>query len=226
MSLANELKTKILRCDPYADFNYLSRKNDPSGGEIYPIFTEIIKSVKPQLIVEVGTWKGRSAIAMADLLKEMQIDDPAIICVDTWLGSDAVHQWRHVNHDVWGMKDNFDHGYPTMYFQFLANVMYAGHQDIIVPFPNTSTVGAQWLSDNPGLKPGIIYIDACHDEDECYLDISRYWPALAPGGIMIGDDFDAGWYGVICAVNRFAKEQHIQLYRSDVGNKWVLQKSK
>lgn len=35
-----------------------------------PVFEEIIQQLKPRKIVEVGTWKGGSAIHMAELCKK------------------------------------------------------------------------------------------------------------------------------------------------------------
>src|SRR5947208_1485127 len=60
------------------------------------VFVELISLTKPSLIIEVGTWKGHSANAMADSCKRMNLHTK-IICVDTWLGSQEhylIEQWR------------------------------------------------------------------------------------------------------------------------------------
>jgi hypothetical protein len=217
-----DLKQMILGCDPYDAFPWKDYENDLTGGEIYPIFEEAIKALKPHLIVEVGSWKGKSAVHMAKLAKQFD-DEVIVLCIDTWLGSDMVHQFAHKNDDIWGMRKLYNRGYPTMYFQFLANVCYEGLQDTIVPFPNVSSVAAQWLSQQT-FQADIVYIDGCHDEDGCYLDLHHYWPIVRDGGVMFGDDFSALWYPVICAVNRFAKENGLKLMIAP-GDKWVLQKT-
>jgi hypothetical protein len=223
-TLAEGLKQNIHHCDPYEGFDWEAYPDDLTGGEIYPIWEQIDQGIQPQLAIEVGSWKGKSAIHLAGLMRQRWGANCAVVCVDTWLGSDPVHQWRFRNDTNWGMGNRYHHGYPTMYFQFLANVCRQGFQDIIVPFPNTSNVAAVWFA-QAGLQADLIYIDACHDEDEVYLDLCHYWPLLRPGGVMFGDDFDVGWYGVICAVNRFVREEGLQLMITE-GNKWVIQKEK
>lgn len=225
-TLTTQLKQAIHHLDPYAGFDETPYPEDLTGGDIFPIWQQVVDAIHPKLCIEVGSWRGKSAIHLADLLQE-QGDDFTIVCVDTWLGSDPVHQWSCRDHPVWGMKDNYLHGYPLMYFQFLANVLHHGYQDNIVPLPNTSNVAAKFFLgvqlDGAPFEADLIYIDACHDEDEVYLDLAHYWPLLRPGGVMIGDDFDAGWYGVICAVNRFARERDLKVMLAE-GNKWLLQK--
>lgn len=221
-TLAEGLKQNIHHCDPYEGFDWQSYPDDLTGGEIYPIWEQINEAIQPHLAIEVGSWKGKSAIHLAGLMRKHWGSDCAVVCVDTWLGSDPVHQWRNRDDPTWGMGSRYLHGYPTMYFQFLANVCRQGHQDIIVPFPNTSNVAAAWFA-QVALQADLIYIDGCHNEEEVYLDLCHYWPVLRPGGVMFGDDFDAGWYGVICAVNRFAREKNLQLMLAQ-GNKWVIQK--
>lgn len=36
-----------------------------------PIFRELIEKIKPTTIIEVGTWKGQSAITMGKTVKEL-----------------------------------------------------------------------------------------------------------------------------------------------------------
>ena len=223
-SLASKLIDEIHHSNIYDGFDWAKYPDDLTGGELYPVFEELIKSIRPQFILEIGSWKGKSSVHMVELQRKYKIPDPVVMCVDTWLGSDPVHQWRYKDHEIWGMKNMYDHGYPTIYKQFLSNVCRHKCEDAIVPFPNTSYVAAEWLMASKQYQPGMIYIDGCHDEDECYLDIKRLWPLLPKGGVMIGDDFEAGWYGVICAVNHYAREYGIQLQIAP-GNKWLMQKS-
>jgi hypothetical protein len=40
----------------------------------HPIFEKTIETLRPELIVEVGTWKGASAVHMAKLLHGLEFD--------------------------------------------------------------------------------------------------------------------------------------------------------
>lgn len=205
---------------PYEGFDASAHPFDPQGwnGDS-PLFRRLIAEVDPELVVEVGSWKGQSAIHMARELKARRAD-AQLVCVDTWLGSfdwwlDPARSPRA----AMGLR----HGYPTLYYQFLANIVHAGLQDVVVPFPATSTIAARLLIAR-GIRADLIYIDASHEENDVYMDIAYYWHALRPGGVMFGDDHRADFYpGVVAAVQAFASEQGLAPEIVD-GQFWILRK--
>jgi len=185
-------------------------------GGTAPIFEQLIIEVKPKIIVEVGTWKGQSAITMANAVKRHKLDTK-IYCIDTWLG--ALEFWGSLKHT----KERdlmLKNGYPQIYYQFLSNVVHNQAQDIITPFPSTSTIGYNFLKSNK-VKPDLIYIDASHDEADVYLDICNYYELLDKGGILFGDDYTT-WAGVKAAVNNFKKEKNVKV--DVVGKSWIIRK--
>jgi predicted O-methyltransferase YrrM len=180
-------------------------------------FKRIIDDVKPNLIVEVGSWKGQSAINMGEHIKKINIDCK-IMCVDTWLG--AIEFWTHLS----GTEERnllLKNGYPQIYYQFLSNVVHHGLQDIIKPFPNTSENGFRYLQSN-NINPQMIYIDASHEEDDVYKDIKNYFSVLSKGGVIFGDDYNS-WVGVRNASNRFRDEMNIHMDIVE-DNFWVIKK--
>ena len=88
--LTQNLIGKILKESPYEGFNHQDYPQDVQGwGSQHPIFQRVMGAIKPALVLEVGTWKGASALHMASLLKAQSQEkggDRAIICIDTWLG--------------------------------------------------------------------------------------------------------------------------------------------
>jgi len=163
-----------------------------------PIFGELVAGVRPDLIIEVGTWKGMSAFNMAGHVRKLGLDCK-IYCVDTWLG----------NLEFWGAAGpemDVVHGFPRVYRQFLSNVVHLGYQDMVVPYPMTSLIGAKYFL-KMGISSKLIYVDASHEEEDVYPDVSWYWKVLAPGGVMFGDDWP--YYGVRPAVERFARENSL-----------------
>lgn len=145
-----------------------------------PFFETVIGRAKPKTIIEVGTWKGGSAIHMAGLAPEAKI-----YCVDHWLGG-----CDHITADCafrQGVQRD-THGWPGIYYQFLHNVKVSHLQERIVPVPMLTTDGAELLKLH-GIMAELIYIDADHHEEPARNDIRAYLPMLAPGGIMFGDDF-------------------------------------
>ena len=179
------------------------------------LFDNLVAEYKPDIIIEVGTWKGASAINMAQLMKQQGIDG-VVICVDTWLGS-LVHRSNAETRNSLHLKN----GYPSIYFEFLSNVVAAGLTNNILPIPQTSTNAYLWLKENSVQAP-LIYIDADHEAVNVYSDISNYWELVSPGGGLFGDDFVPAWPGVIRAVQMFAEKRELRL--QTYGEKWLLRK--
>jgi hypothetical protein len=216
---AAELRAKFHPTCPYEGFDYNAYPEDLQGGGGTPMMQSVFAQLKPKLVVEVGSWKGVSAIFWARLMKEHNIDG-AVVCVDTWLGG-IDHITRPRGED-WTIRKYFKNGYSTLYYQFLSNIMRLGLQDYIVPIPNSSICGARWMQYH-GLAADLVYIDASHEEDDVYADMQAYWKVLKWGGAMLGDDFTLAWYPVICAVNRFAREKELAMQVSPPT--WVIQKT-
>jgi hypothetical protein len=216
---AQSLRKLFHKVDPYDGFDFASQPLDLQGGGGTPILKQVFDACKPKLIVEVGSWKGKSAVWWAEQMRDAGIDG-AVVCIDTWLGGlDHITRPRAAG---WELDKYFKHGYSTLYYQFLANMCHSGVQDWIVPIPTTSTIGARWLQYH-NLHPDLIYVDASHDEDDVYDDVKNYWKSLKTGAFMAGDDWCTSWHGVICAVNRFSRENNLQPQVG--GNTWVMQKT-
>jgi hypothetical protein len=213
----SSIRAMLHATDPYEGFDAAAYPLDLQGwGSASPAFRELIAAVRPRLIVEVGTWKGASAIHMAEILAAEK-SDAQILCVDTWLG--ALEFWTDQADSARYGSLRLRHGWPQVYYQFLANVVHRGQQARITPFPQTSATAALWLR-YFGLKAELIYVDGSHEEEDVYADILAYWEALAPRGVLFGDDWD--WDGVRLAVERFAREEQRKIRH--VADKWVLDK--
>ena len=154
-----------------------------------------IDTAQPETIVEVGTWLGASALFMA-------AHSPAqIICVDTFLGSNEI-LWRQGN--VKDVTENFS----QVYDQFCANITHANLNERISPLPMTSSSAAELFAKEQ-VKIDMVYIDAGHREREVYADLQDWWPLT--NKVVVGDDYDSSWSGVISAANRFASENNLNL---------------
>lgn len=161
--------------------------------------TEGIESIRPSVVIEIGVWKGGSSIHMADQMRRLEID-AVVIAVDTWLGS-----WEHWEQEEFFPDLLFDHGYPSLYFTFLANVVEEGVEKYIVPLPLDSA-NAAFVVQRKHIFADMIHIDGGHDYDAVLSDMHRWWKILRPGGLMVMDDYDATgavWPSVRDAVDYF-----------------------
>jgi Methyltransferase domain len=164
------------------------------------IFLKLIEQTKPLIIIEIGTWKGASAIQMANICKKLKLNTK-ILCVDTFLGS-SEHFFD------WSESLNLKYGYPQLYYQFISNVIHNNCQDIIIPIPNTSA-NAYEIFEKLKITSDLIYIDGSHSEKEVYSDLDYYYNLLNKNGIIFGDDFN--WDGVAKAVKNFCSKMNINL---------------
>ncbi len=177
----------------------------PTWGSEHPWLHETIERLQPQVLIEVGTFLGRSAIHQAQKLKALGLDS-ALICVDTWLGDE--HHWIELE-----VRPLLNHrrGRPEFYHTFLVNVTAAGLDGFIIPLPIDSVSGARLLS-RLGVKADMIYVDGGHAGGEVYRDLVNFWSLLRPGGAMLMDDYADGRFpGLTADVNRFAQEQRLAL---------------
>lgn len=166
--------------DPYANLNPVLPFDGHGWASQGAALIHAIDTVKPKLIVEVGTWMGGSARFMA---KHAVTVDPEVevVCIDTFLGS--VEHWSKESYLM-----TLENGRPNIYRQFLSNVLHENLQNIITPFPVDSINGFGWMK-KMNIVPDMIYIDAGHDYESVASDFSRWPTLLRPGGILIGDDF-------------------------------------
>ena len=208
--------------NPYRGFPSDQFATDLQGwGQESPIFEEVISTYRPSQIIEVGTWKGASAIRMAELMKRHHVLKPQLICVDTWLGS--VEHWMNRNDQNHFSSLALKWGRPDLYNTFLANVVRTGHDDVIVPFPADTSTAAKFFQ-RKAMYADLIYIDASHEYENVIADLVAFWEVLRPGGVLIGDDFIPYWPGVVRAVHEFG-ERVGQQVNTSFPNKYLIEKT-
>ena len=156
------------------------------------------------LVIEVGTWKGKSAITMASARP-----DATIVTVDTWLGAPEFWTWG-IDDPTRGASMGFENGFPRVFYTFTKNVKSCGLADRICPLPLSSVQAAEVLRFH-GVRADIVYLDAAHEYEQVAADIEAYWPLLKAGGAMFGDDYSPEWAGVVRAVDEHAARLGLEL---------------
>src|SRR5579863_9410456 len=130
-------------------------------------------------VVEVGSWKGTTAIAMADNTAG------TVYAVDSFNGSigEEATQKVHEGEEDW------------LYKTFKANT---------ANFPNIVTMRMESIEAacyfaSLAKQFDFVFLDASHDYDSVKKDIQFWKPLVAPGGILAGHD--RTWDGVSKAIN-------------------------
>lgn len=114
----------------------------------------------PVTVVEIGSWKGRSTIALATAV----IARPAagvVVAVDPHRGG--------VAHRLLGEEDTFD--------QFLANLERAGVTDVVHPIRATSEAARGRIPDD---SVHMLFVDGSHRFEDVLDDIDAWESALRP----------------------------------------------
>lgn len=211
------LRSVLYPQDPYAGIEVGQAPPEIQGWDSqHPLFGELIRGMRPRRIIEVGTWLGASAIHMAELCKREGLGEVEIACVDTWLG--AAEHWLDP-----ALKEKLclKNGRPAIYEQFLKNVIGTQNTDIITPLPLPASQAAIILRQT-GFVADMVYIDGAHNYHDVIADCRNYFKLVRPGGVIFGDDFAAGHFGVVRAVAEFAEE--IEQDLKFAGRKWLLEK--
>ena len=213
---AREMSLKLHGNDVYEGFDPNPYADDVQGwNSEHPLLQEVIRVKKPSLVIEVGVWKGASAIFMAEQLRTAKLSS-TVIGVDTFLGSVS-----HLTRPESRASLMSRHGWPQLYYQFMANVVRRDLQDYICPFAQTSETAFQYFA-QLNLRPEVVHIDAAHDYESVSRDITNFFSLLAPGGALVGDDFSAEWPEVIWAATEFAKRNRLALQQ--LRGKFLIQK--
>lgn len=206
--------------DVYA--NLTLRPIDLGGWQAHPcLYLKLVEQVRPRLIVEVGVWKGSTTLIFAEALRHYRsVSRGKVVAVDTWLG--ALEFWRKRADDL--TRDlKFVNGYPSVYYNFLSNVVHQGLQDQVVPFPSPSLMAAQYFRVmKPPVSIDILHLDGSHEYEDVAADLAAWWPVIRKGGVVIGDDYHRGWPGVIRAVDEFKIREHVNVSFNEL--KWIVTK--
>ncbi len=141
-------------------------------GEARLLF-ELARTADPSgVIVEIGSWKGKSTICLA---KGSEAGPRLkIYAIDPHIGSEE----HHANAQVWTFEE------------FQANIRKAGVQDSVVPLVKMSTDAAKDFN----LPVSLVFIDGAHDYDSVKADFEAWFPKVIEGGMIAFHD-TTGWEG-------------------------------
>jgi hypothetical protein len=169
----------------------------------FDLFYTLEELINPKIILEVGSWEGRSTLSWAEIAKR---NNGVVICVDTWLGS-TEHYENLLPNSEWERNRLFlEDGYPSIYKTFVTNVRAYHYQDHVIALPLDSHQ-AFILIERLKINPDITYVDASHDYDSVLSDLRA--AQRVNSKIICGDDYHYMDDQVKRAVDDFAKENNM-----------------
>jgi predicted O-methyltransferase YrrM len=131
------------------------------------------EAARARRIVELGSWRGRSARALADNTSG------TVFCVDTW-SDDATGIPGY-----WTTTEERPDGPDWLWREFKKNIN--GSPRVVTL--RMTTRRAAGFAKGTGMQFDMVFIDASHDQQSVREDIQDWRPLLRPGGLLCGHDY-------------------------------------
>jgi hypothetical protein len=123
------------------------------------------------VIVEIGSWKGKSTICLAEGARAGSIDRPVkIYAVDPHFGAPEQRE------KYGGRVDTFA--------EFLLNIEQSGNRDVVVPLKKTSAEASGLVNEPIEL----LFIDGAHEYEMVLKDFRIWSPRLLANGMIAFHD--------------------------------------
>lgn len=144
-------------------------------------------TLRPNLVVEVGVFGGKSFIPLAAVVAHLEsmagtpLPSHEIHGIDPWLASAAVKDNEGTAHEpFWGNQGMLD----AVYNRARQSVDRL-QSPVVHLFRETSETAFHRYADN---QIGILHLDGNHADQQAFADVQRWWPKLRSGGIFVMDD--------------------------------------
>lgn len=161
-------------------FEYMDQLEGWCAYEQASILIDLILKNKPETVVEIGVFGGKSLIPMAYALKVNE--KGKIYGIDPWEGSASIQ----------GVMDESNKYFWTIvnYQEIMSGLIYKvkqfGLENQIDLIRKTSEATP------PIYDIDLLHIDGNHSEEASYLDVTKWVPLVKSGGIIVFDDMT--WY--------------------------------
>lgn len=143
------------------------------------LYQAVLSFAHPQIgrVLEIGCFKGCSTVFLAMACRQLGFD--GVTTIDVFTGTPS-----------WGVTiDTFD--------EARRRFIDYGLSSFVNPIrANSATF--EWQQ-----PLAVLHIDGDHAYEAFSTDLARFTPWLAPGGIVVIDDYDSGHDGVLRATHEF-----------------------
>ena len=177
--------------------------------EAYGLFSIAGQLKKNSIVVEIGSWKGKSTYCIA-----MGLNEGKIYAIDPFNAEGEV-----------GSKEIYEHnkGEEPLFDQFKSNMDKLGVLDKIEPLKGYSN---QFIDKINNID--FLFIDGDHSISGCEYDFIHYSPKVRIGGFIALHDFDFGRLdlGPTWVVNNRIKINGDFIFYKQYDSLWIAKKVK
>jgi len=171
-------------------------------------YSKILLANNPKIIVEIGSWMGKSTRLPLTLLPV------TMICIDPWNKDGDIEKNYKYN-----LPNKIRNKMDILYETFLVNCWTK--RSNIIPIREKSIKGIKIVKDH-GIEPDLILIDGDHSYNIIKADIEACYDTF-PKAILVGDDYNwkkNGKTPVKKALSDFCKVRDEKV--KTFGNLWVM----
>jgi predicted O-methyltransferase YrrM len=137
---------------------------------------DLILKSKPEKIVEIGVFGGKSLIPMARALKANQCG--VAYGIDPWDPIESTKEtMEEVNRNYWLSVDH-----QRIKRRLIENICNFGLEQQIVLIQSTSEEA------RPIREIGLLHVDGNHSEKTSFFDVTKWTPLVKQGGYIVLDD--------------------------------------
>ncbi|MES2200091.1 MAG: class I SAM-dependent methyltransferase [Chlamydiota bacterium] len=137
---------------------------------------DLVWLTRPQVIVEIGVFGGKSLVPMAYALKALGTGG-VIYGIDPWSAQASAEGQDGSNQDYWA---NLDHDGILRELQNKISIFNLSSQIDLVRATSEKA--------DPIENIDILHVDGNHSNDASYYDICKWGPLVRKGGMIIFDD--------------------------------------
>jgi len=142
-----------------------------SRAEIRLLYRTVANSPGPGDVAEIGSWKGRSTVALARAIRDGNLERCRLFAIDHHVGSDEEEHREVVARE------------GSTLGAFRRNVRMAGVTDLIEELTMPAAAAAVAVGErSSGLR--FVFIDGAHDESSVRQDIRSFLPLVIRGGLI------------------------------------------
>lgn len=139
------------------------------------VLIDLIFMIRPQKVVEIGVFGGKSFIPIAMALKE--IGSGKVIGIDPWSRAESVVGMKGEDADFWTRLDH-----DKIYRDLLIKLEKLGLENTVTLLKETSAQA------DPIPDIDILHIDGNHSEISSLSDVYKWMPFVRSGGLIILND--------------------------------------
>src|SRR3990167_6389147 len=170
-------ESKIVSSDPIkkAANMYMKQLEGWCTSTKASILIDLIYLLKPDKIVEIGVWGGKSLVPMGCALKANE--KGIVVGIDPWKNEESIKGQSKTNREYWQAVDH-------------VGVMEALNQKISAFSLNKYISLVRDTSENaaPIYDIDILHIDGNHSVESALIDLRKWVPLVKKGGLVIFDD--------------------------------------